>query len=459
MENFIPSLLKVSWQAALLILLILAAQFAFGKRLSPRWRYGLWLLVLIRLAIPWTTPSRVSLFNLLGAPFSHTSTTPATAAPAGPGSSTGHSLLAGPSGRPQLSIAYRIGAGQSAGNSPIPWLFVFWSAGALSLSGYLAFTHRRISRKVTLLRPLIDARVLKLLEGCKKQMGVRAPVTLVESRAVGSPALFGFVRPRLLFPIGLAQSFSPEELRYVFLHELGHIKRHDILIGWVMTALQILHWFNPLVWLASYRMRADRELACDALVLSCVQKDENQAYGRTILKLLESFGRSAWGPSLAGTVENKNQMKERILMIAKFDKSNRGLALALVLFAGLGLITMTDAQPATSPPAHGLVGSWVLVGKPGEAGEPPAAGGRIKLITERQWSITQADPKTGVVIFHHGGTYTLKGNEYNENVEYANQNTKDLVGTTTRFTIKLEGDTLTLTGIGNPWNEVWKRVK
>ena len=52
----------------MLILLVLAVQWAFGRRLSPRWRYGLWLLVVARLALPWTIPSSVSVFNLLSFP-------------------------------------------------------------------------------------------------------------------------------------------------------------------------------------------------------------------------------------------------------------------------------------------------------------------------------------------------------------------------------------------------------
>ena len=61
----LASLLKASWQAAVLILLVLAAQRILGARLSPRWRYSLWLLVIIRLALPWTSPSNLSVFNLL----------------------------------------------------------------------------------------------------------------------------------------------------------------------------------------------------------------------------------------------------------------------------------------------------------------------------------------------------------------------------------------------------------
>jgi hypothetical protein len=75
------------------------------------------------------------------------------------------------------------------------------------------------------------------------------------------------------------------------------------------------------------------------------------------------------------------------------------------------------------------------------------------------WSITQTDPQTSVTIFHHGGTYTLKGDEYIEKVEYANENTKSYIGNVNRFRIKFEGDTFSQIGIENPWKEIWQRVK
>ena len=345
-HSHLPSLLKASWQAAVLIVLVLVVQWAFGRRLSPRWRYGLWLLVVVRLALPWTIPSSVSVFNWVSfravsgavAGLGVNSEAPHSPAPALAPPAAGS---AGRSGDTAVAAPAVASPGFSLNLSH---LLLAWGVGASALAVCLVVTHYRLWRRVTPRRPLVDARVLNLLEDCKQAMGVRVPVTLVETPAVGSPSLFGFVRPRLLLPLGLTRDFSPEELRYVFLHELSHIKRLDILTGWIMTALQILHWFNPLVWLAFHRMRADRELACDALALSYAKEEENRSYGRTIIKLLESFGGSAWAPSLAGTVENKNQMKERINMIAEFRRTTGVPALAGMLFVGLGLVTLTDAQ-------------------------------------------------------------------------------------------------------------------
>ena len=116
------------------------------------------------------------------------------------------------------------------------------------------------------------------------------------------------------------------------------------------------------------------------------------------------------------------------------------------------------ANAAPSPFAKNLIGTWTLAGTPTEPNAIPAAGGRFKFFTGHHWCITQAAPQTGQTIFHHGGTYQLNGDEYVETVEYANASTTNLIGRTFKFTCKIEGNTLTQSGIGNPWKEVWKRA-
>ena len=138
-----------------------------------------------------------------------------------------------------------------------------------------------------------------------------------------------------------------------------------------------------------------------------------------------------------------------------------GLPVALLVVA-VGSSVGSGDPPAKGEPAKvakELIGTWVLVGTPEKVGEPPASGGRLKFFTGRHWCITQADPKTGKVTFHHGGTYTLDGDTFAETVEYAHDNTAGLIGKTFKFKIKLDGDTLTQIGDGNPYQEVWKRVK
>src|SRR5258705_7189729 len=82
-------------------------------------------------------------------------------------------------------------------------------------------------------------------------------------------------------PLGISERFSARELHHIFLHELAHIKRFDLEVNWLAAILQLVHWFNPVLWFAFARMRADREVATDALALSRAEQTENAPYGET----------------------------------------------------------------------------------------------------------------------------------------------------------------------------------
>ncbi|HEY2146735.1 MAG TPA: hypothetical protein VGH32_02280 [Pirellulales bacterium] len=141
------------------------------------------------------------------------------------------------------------------------------------------------------------------------------------------------------------------------------------------------------------------------------------------------------------------------------------IVVALVAFAApldsnrnsAGRANAADKAPATL--AKDIVGVWALAGTPGDVKAPPATGGRLKFIMKKSWTMTEADPNSGVVVYHHGGTFTLDGDKYTETVDYANDSTKELIGKTLHFKVKVNGDTLTQEGIDNTFNEVWKRVK
>jgi hypothetical protein len=105
-----------------------------------------------------------------------------------------------------------------------------------------------------------------------------------------------------------------------------------------------------------------------------------------------------------------------------------------------------------------LLGAWTLAGETESTGEPPAAA-RLKFWGLGHWVITQSDPNTGQLIFHHGGTYTLEGDNYAETIAFAARSTEYLIGRTFKYKIKVDGDTYTQIGVGNEFNERWVRLK
>jgi Zn-dependent protease with chaperone function len=145
----------------------------------------------------------------------------------------------------------------------------------------------------------------------------------------------------------MLETYGLEELRYVFIHELAHLKQRDIYLGWLMALLHVAHWFNPLIWFAFSRIRADREIACDRLAISTMEPDEPHKYGRTIVSLLESFSQTRYLPSVAGILEETCQMERRIKMIADYRKTPRPRwAGTMLLLAVLACIVLTNAYVA-----------------------------------------------------------------------------------------------------------------
>jgi len=361
-QPFLAWLLETTLTASMVICLILAAQKLLGRRLGPRWCHALWLVLLIRMVLPWAPPSRISLLNLLPPSVRQTQLQPLSGSAGAPGgmrptevSQTNKAMgakkphAAGTSPRQTAPRPETLTPAQRPSKSAFAahhlFLLLLWLAGATVIGIYLLASNFALWRMVRRERPLVSQPTLELFEECKIQMGVSTMVAVVPSDRIRSPALFGFLRPRLLLPQKMLETVRREEMRYVFLHELAHLKRRDIYLGWLTSLLQILHWFNPLVWLAFHRMRADRELACDALVLTSMRRDESQEYGRAILSLLRRFSHSRSLPAMAGILESRSQLKRRIAMIARFkNNSYRWSPLAMILMVVLACVALPSAE-------------------------------------------------------------------------------------------------------------------
>jgi len=102
------------------------------------------------------------------------------------------------------------------------------------------------------------------------------------------------------------------------------------------------------------------------------------------------------------------------------------------------------------------MGPWILT-ESTTPGTPSGIGVRERVFTPGHWEITQKDPKTGAIVFHHGGTYRLVGDILEVKVEFASNKTKSYIGQVRKFRITVDKDTYTQIGVGNPFNEVWKR--
>lgn len=124
------------------------------------------------------------------------------------------------------------------------------------------------------------------------------------------------------------------------------------------------------------------------------------------------------------------------------------------------MLRAADTNAAAKEPlAQALEGVWGLVGEAGNVRASPQPGGPLKFRQNGHWTYTRADPGTGVDKQHFGGTYRVRGNDYIETIDYSTDADDPELKKSLRFTVKVAGDTMTQTGVGNPYNEVWKRVR
>ena len=334
-------MLRSSAHAGVLVCLVLVIATVVRGRLAARWHYLLWLVVVVRMMMPWAPQSTASILNLIPDSAIWKARTFLSAELIERDSQLGPLAVDADNPNPGAAIAPAAGPAFRV----VDLLGIVWLAGALILAAYVFAANFMTWRIIKKIRPLTDQRILELLEDCKRQAGVETILGIIVTERVKGPALFGFIRPRLLLPPGVIETQSPEQLRHIFLHELSHLKRHDILLGWVTSLLLVVHWFNPLLWYAFYRMRQDREFACDASALSVMGTDEAREYGRTIVRMLERFSYSRPLPVMAAVAEDSSNLRRRITMISQFRKEPYAWsALAVTLIVVLGFVTLTDAR-------------------------------------------------------------------------------------------------------------------
>ncbi len=381
----LPDLLQHSADAAVLALLVWLLTTIFRRGLPAAWRHALWLLVFARLMIPGVPlvpvrPAPVTLApsgeQAVGAP------TPPARQAAAPGGDHVPPVQKAPSpstspagdhipGVKQTSLVESSPGTRVTVQKPFDWscwLVAGWLTGVVALlaAGVIRslFLHRRLIKN----QSPAGAEVIASLHALARSMEFRRAPTVATCAAVRVPTLAGFWRPCILLPAGFAEGVPATQLRMVLGHEFAHWRRGDLWWQLFSSLLLVLHWFNPLLWLAHHRLRDEAEAAADAWMLARLEEGEARAYADTLIDLMSCLPRRqpAWRFGEAGHLgmaASAPGVRRRVIMIAEWIQGRRasvvtGVAAAAVL-CGLGFIRAAEPQPAKAPAASaGTAASW-----------------------------------------------------------------------------------------------------
>lgn len=327
LTTFFDWLVTASLRASALTLAVWIVQFTLQKHLSPRWRYALWLPVLVVLLMPVLPESRWSLESVLREKPQVVEVAPAP--------------MTLPLVQDDVPL---ISAAPQTVRTPIDWQQISqltWASGAALLLLIGAFSFMRALRLFQRTRQSVSTETLAQLEQVSREVGLRQAPRLLVAPTINSPAVTGLLRPVLLLPAGFERDFSVEEARLILQHELTHLKRHDLPLNTLLCVLMALHWFNPLLWLAFFMARADREAACDAQVLENATPQRRSEYGHALLKIEASFAPLRLSLGFIGILQRRAALRARIRSIATPTRTRpltgflTMLSIACMIFLGV----------------------------------------------------------------------------------------------------------------------------
>lgn len=357
MNELFITVLSLSVSGTLLILLLLLFRPLFKERLSKRWQYYIWLIVIARLLLPFTPGT-----SLMGTLFQEINTrmeqTNAASFPE-------DNITTPPINIPQNEVMTN---GQNSSNLPaqhiltslLNTLWLIWLVLALIL----------MIRKITIYQGFVqyiragctqtaDINLLEQFGKIIEKNKIRRTVDLCTNNLVSTPLMIGFFRPCIILP---ATDLSASDFEYTIKHELIHFRRGDMFYKWLVQLTVCLHWFNPFVYLISREISRTCELSCDEAVIRTLDTKNQRAYGDTLLNSIRAKG--SYKNALASVTlnESKELLKERLDAIMKFKKTSKPTATITALCTILFCIGAATIGAYAAPSANNPTAPWTSIG-------------------------------------------------------------------------------------------------
>jgi bla regulator protein BlaR1 len=345
MEILFQNIIDLSIMGTILTLVILVLKALFRGRLSAFWHYTIWFLLILRLAMPIAPQNGFSIYNLskpITSAVQQKTGNSSEVPDIIPQTTFNETLIEHSAKEMVLQKTSSVGLN---GLSIMDLMGIVWLIGALSMAMVILISNIRFYGRMRYCIPCKDPQILKELAACHALASVKRTIPLCLSENARVPVLLGIFKPRLIISAQIMNKLSDEEQRHIFLHELIHYKRKDILTNWVTAILKCIYWFNPFILYAFHKMSEDCELSCDESVLKRLAPSEYRSYGKTIINLAGMNCRPVVLASASGLITRQSGVKRRIIMISKYKrKTALGTAAALILTLLVGCAGLTNAN-------------------------------------------------------------------------------------------------------------------
>ena len=367
MTDVFLRIVELSWQAGVLALAVMLARLALRR--APKWAVCLlWALVAVRLVLPFSLQSPVSLQAAQSPVTAVLYELPQTQEAA---QKTGEVLSGGlaeplmPLPPTEVVTAQPVPAPKPA--MTVSLLAAIWLAGVVMMLTYMLVSYLGIYRRVC--------------------TAVRLEDNVYRCGSWGTPFVLGLLRPRIYVPEGMDDAALPQ----VLAHERCHIRRGDHIVKPLAFLLLALHWFNPVLWAAYVLLGRDMENACDERVLRGVDGAGRAAYSRALVACAVRQRPAAVCPLAFGEVA----VQERVKNAMNGKKPAVWAAVLLAIAAALIAVCFLTSPGRRGPSADGAWDAKTLydlrtpyVGDSSAVGRILNAVGLDKMGADSDWDFT-----------------------------------------------------------------------
>ncbi len=326
LSDMFSNVLEITVYASFIIAPALIFGKAIKKRYGVKWRYFVWLVIAVRLIIPFNVslPERAVTIN---APESVVTLEPnegfalesseSENAPVTYSVQYPSALRVEPNGI--ITRPFRLTAMEA--------LSLIWAAGVILFLLYQGIAYALFKKRVKRWRAPADEETRRIFRELKIDMGIMRDINIYRCSEIDSPMLIGFTDTMVLLP---KNELNAEQLALVLRHELVHYSRRDLWYKLALTIANAMHWFNPLVYAMAKSANNDLELICDSITISAANKPDE--YARAMLEIMKNS--RGFKPALSTHfLGGKQAMKERFRTIFDTTVKKRGIALLTAVLA------------------------------------------------------------------------------------------------------------------------------
>ena len=191
---------------------------------------------------------------------------------------------------------------------------IIWLVGLVISVIVFIIGNININYRISKSEKIEDSMIRLVLTRCKRKLRINKKIEIRVQNINVSPCIYGLIKPKILVSSEFIRK-DVEVIENVFMHELSHYKRKDMITNYILLIMTSIHWFNPFIYKFFRKMRQEMELATDEIALGKMDTEEKKKYGLTLISLLQTYEAGRLGTKMLCVTDDNKNMEKRIKRI------------------------------------------------------------------------------------------------------------------------------------------------